>query len=241
MRPRTGGAARRSGKMATAQARRDDEVRDLLRAPAAAAVARRQRVPALSRTRSTRSSSRTGSATTTRGRSSTTSSRSTRTPRRRRCSSPRPASAPSASASGTASCSSPRTTRRASPSAWPRSTSSSNGRVELGLGEGSSVTELHPFDRRFRDKREVWEDAVKALLPDVLEGGLGVPRQVLRLPAAQRPAQAAAEAAPAAVGRVLAARHDSHGRARAGWARSASSSCRPRPRRRGCTRTTTRS
>jgi alkanesulfonate monooxygenase SsuD/methylene tetrahydromethanopterin reductase-like flavin-dependent oxidoreductase (luciferase family) len=41
----------------------------------------------------------------------------------------------------------------------------SNGRVELGIGEGSSVTELHPFDRRFRDKREVWEDAVKATLP----------------------------------------------------------------------------
>ena len=28
----------------------------------------------------------------------------------------------------------------------------SNGRVELGLGEGASVTELHPFDRRFREK-----------------------------------------------------------------------------------------
>lgn len=41
----------------------------------------------------------------------------------------------------------------------------SDGRVELGLGEGSSVTELHPFDRRFRDKRDVWEDAVKATLP----------------------------------------------------------------------------
>src|SRR5262249_7288032 len=41
----------------------------------------------------------------------------------------------------------------------------SNGRVEMGLGEGSSVTELHPFDRRFRDKRDVWEDAVKAVLP----------------------------------------------------------------------------
>src|SRR3954453_736121 len=34
----------------------------------------------------------------------------------------------------------------------------SGGRVELGIGEGSSVTELHPFDRRFRDKRAVWED-----------------------------------------------------------------------------------
>jgi len=41
----------------------------------------------------------------------------------------------------------------------------SRGRVELGLGEGSSVTELHPFDRKFRDKRAVWEDAVKALMP----------------------------------------------------------------------------
>jgi len=41
----------------------------------------------------------------------------------------------------------------------------SHGRVELGLGEGSTTTELHPFDRRFRDKREVWEDAVRALIP----------------------------------------------------------------------------
>src|SRR5687767_7516986 len=41
----------------------------------------------------------------------------------------------------------------------------SHGRVELGLGEGSSVTELHPFDRRFRDKRDIWEDAVRCLIP----------------------------------------------------------------------------
>ena len=41
----------------------------------------------------------------------------------------------------------------------------SHGRVELGLGEGSSITELHPFGRRFRDKRAVWEDAVRALIP----------------------------------------------------------------------------
>ena len=47
----------------------------------------------------------------------------------------------------------------------------SHGRVELGLGEGSSVTELHPFDRRFRDKRAVWEDAVKATLPMFWEEG----------------------------------------------------------------------
>jgi alkanesulfonate monooxygenase SsuD/methylene tetrahydromethanopterin reductase-like flavin-dependent oxidoreductase (luciferase family) len=41
----------------------------------------------------------------------------------------------------------------------------SGGRVEFGIGEAASVTELHPFDRRFRDKRAVWEDAVKACLP----------------------------------------------------------------------------
>ena len=29
----------------------------------------------------------------------------------------------------------------------------SNGRVELGLGEGSSTTELHPFEQRYREKR----------------------------------------------------------------------------------------
>ena len=41
----------------------------------------------------------------------------------------------------------------------------SNGRVEFGMGEGSSITELHPFGRRFRDKRAVWEDAVRAVIP----------------------------------------------------------------------------
>jgi alkanesulfonate monooxygenase SsuD/methylene tetrahydromethanopterin reductase-like flavin-dependent oxidoreductase (luciferase family) len=47
----------------------------------------------------------------------------------------------------------------------------SRGRVELGLGEGASVTELHPFDRRVRDKREIWEDAVRCLIPMFAEGG----------------------------------------------------------------------
>jgi len=39
------------------------------------------------------------------------------------------------------------------------------GRVELGLGEGQGPIELHPFGRRVRDKRDVWEEAVKALIP----------------------------------------------------------------------------
>jgi len=41
----------------------------------------------------------------------------------------------------------------------------SGGRVEMGIGEGGSATELHPFDCTFRDKREVWEEAVQCLIP----------------------------------------------------------------------------
>ena len=41
----------------------------------------------------------------------------------------------------------------------------SHGRVELGMGEAATTAELHPFDRRFRDKRVVWEDAVRVLMP----------------------------------------------------------------------------
>jgi luciferase family oxidoreductase group 1 len=39
------------------------------------------------------------------------------------------------------------------------------GRVELGLGEGQGPVELHPFGARVREKREVWEEAVKAIIP----------------------------------------------------------------------------
>lgn len=41
----------------------------------------------------------------------------------------------------------------------------SGGRVELGLGEGAGPAELHPFGVRVRDKRERWEEAVKAIIP----------------------------------------------------------------------------
>ena len=41
----------------------------------------------------------------------------------------------------------------------------SGGRVELGLGEGQGPVELHPFGRRVRDKRDAWEEAVRALIP----------------------------------------------------------------------------
>ncbi len=41
----------------------------------------------------------------------------------------------------------------------------SNGRVEFGIGEGASVTELGGFARAMEDKRAVWEDAVRCILP----------------------------------------------------------------------------
>ena len=41
----------------------------------------------------------------------------------------------------------------------------SNGRVEFGMGEASSLTELAPFDRDLETKRAVWEDAVRCIMP----------------------------------------------------------------------------
>jgi alkanesulfonate monooxygenase SsuD/methylene tetrahydromethanopterin reductase-like flavin-dependent oxidoreductase (luciferase family) len=41
----------------------------------------------------------------------------------------------------------------------------SDGRVEFGMGEGGGPAELHPFNVRVRDKRDRWEEAVKAIMP----------------------------------------------------------------------------
>ncbi|MSO91749.1 MAG: LLM class flavin-dependent oxidoreductase [Acetobacteraceae bacterium] len=41
----------------------------------------------------------------------------------------------------------------------------SNGRVEFGMGEGASITELGPFDRQMEDKQAVWEDGVRCIMP----------------------------------------------------------------------------
>jgi alkanesulfonate monooxygenase SsuD/methylene tetrahydromethanopterin reductase-like flavin-dependent oxidoreductase (luciferase family) len=41
----------------------------------------------------------------------------------------------------------------------------SNGRVEFGMGEGASITELGPFNRAMENKQAVWEDAVRCILP----------------------------------------------------------------------------
>jgi alkanesulfonate monooxygenase SsuD/methylene tetrahydromethanopterin reductase-like flavin-dependent oxidoreductase (luciferase family) len=47
----------------------------------------------------------------------------------------------------------------------------SGGRVEFGIGESASITELEPFGCAFEEKRAVWEDAVKALIPMFRDGG----------------------------------------------------------------------
>ena len=48
----------------------------------------------------------------------------------------------------------------------------SRGRVEFGIGESASITELEPFGRSFEEKRAVWEDAVRAVIPMFREGGV---------------------------------------------------------------------
>jgi alkanesulfonate monooxygenase SsuD/methylene tetrahydromethanopterin reductase-like flavin-dependent oxidoreductase (luciferase family) len=47
----------------------------------------------------------------------------------------------------------------------------SNGRCEFGMGESASITELEPFGRSMEDKREVFEEAVRAIFPMFKEGG----------------------------------------------------------------------
>lgn len=41
----------------------------------------------------------------------------------------------------------------------------SGGRVELGTGEGAGPTELHPFGAKVREKRDIYEEGLRALLP----------------------------------------------------------------------------
>ena len=145
------------------------------------------------------------------GRSSTTSSRSTRTRARPRCSSRPRRSARRTSASVTASCRRRRrsTIRRASPSASRCSTSCRNGRVDFGTGESSSEAELGGF---MIDPEQQARDVGRGLARrGALHDRDAVHRPLRRVrhdAAPQRRAQAASEAAPAAVGRVQSPRHD---------------------------------
>src|SRR3989440_835123 len=47
----------------------------------------------------------------------------------------------------------------------------SQGRVEFGMGESASITELTPFGRDMETKKEVFEEAVRAIFPMFKQGG----------------------------------------------------------------------
>src|SRR5579885_3182463 len=47
----------------------------------------------------------------------------------------------------------------------------SHGRVEFGMGESASITELEPFGVTMEGKRALWEDAVRCLTPMFRDGG----------------------------------------------------------------------
>ena len=87
----------------------------------------------------------------------------------------------------------------------------SNGRVEFGTGESASITELEPFGVNYRREAGDLGRSGPGDHPDVHAGGRRASRQVFRHAAAQRRAEAGAEAASAAMGRLLGAGDDRDG------------------------------
>ena len=136
--------------------------------------------------------------------------------RRPRSSSPRARSARSGSGSATASCSCRRATatRRASPSRIATLDLVSNGRVDFGTGESASRMELEGYGiDPAREARDVARGH-RAGLQHARDGPVpGLRGQVLLDAVPQRRAEAGAEAAPAALARVLEPRHDPSRRA----------------------------
>jgi alkanesulfonate monooxygenase SsuD/methylene tetrahydromethanopterin reductase-like flavin-dependent oxidoreductase (luciferase family) len=59
----------------------------------------------------------------------------------------------------------------------------SDGRVEFGMGESASVTELEPFGIAFEEKRAVFEDAVRAVIPMFRDGGTSYDGEYFKFPA----------------------------------------------------------
>jgi alkanesulfonate monooxygenase SsuD/methylene tetrahydromethanopterin reductase-like flavin-dependent oxidoreductase (luciferase family) len=47
----------------------------------------------------------------------------------------------------------------------------SSGRCEFGMGESASITELEPFGVSMENKREIFEEAVQAIIPMFKDGG----------------------------------------------------------------------
>jgi alkanesulfonate monooxygenase SsuD/methylene tetrahydromethanopterin reductase-like flavin-dependent oxidoreductase (luciferase family) len=59
----------------------------------------------------------------------------------------------------------------------------SDGRVEFGMGESASVTELEPFGVPFDEKRAIFEDAVRAVIPMFGDGGTSYDGEYFKFPA----------------------------------------------------------
>ena len=58
----------------------------------------------------------------------------------------------------------------------------SNGRVEMGTGESASITELGGFDRDMETKREVWEDAIRCIIPMFQDKGVELDTKWHKMP-----------------------------------------------------------
>ena len=113
----------------------------------------------------------------------------------------------------------------------------SNGRVEFGMGESASITELEPFGRDMETKREVFEEAVRAIIPMFKDGGSEHHGKYFNMPLRNvlpKPVQK-----PHPPLWVACSQLDHRMAGRAALARSASSSSPPTPRMPGCTPTTT--
>ena len=111
--------------------------------------------------------------------------------------------------------------------------------VEFGMGESACITELEPFGVEIENKREIFEEAVQAIIPMFKEGASRAPRQVLQHAAAQRAAEAVCRSRTRRCGSPARSSTRSPSAASGAWARWASSSSRPTRRMPGCTPTTT--
>ena len=58
----------------------------------------------------------------------------------------------------------------------------SNGRVEMGTGKSASITELGGFDRDMETKREVWEDALRCIIPMFKDQGVELDTKWHKMP-----------------------------------------------------------
>ena len=114
----------------------------------------------------------------------------------------------------------------------------SKGRVEMGLGESTSSTELEPFGVAIEDKREIFEEAVQAIMPMFKDGGSEHHGKYFDLPLRNvlpKPVQKPHPPLWVACSQLERSPNAGNG----AWARWVSSSFRPMPHTPGCMPITT--